>query len=104
LPETDNQPIFIYLIRPTRPGFAQAPTSQEEEIMERHFEYLKKLLEEGTLIMAGPCLDRAFGVAIFWAENETAAWLITQNDPSVQAGVMKAEVHPYRISLWREPR
>jgi uncharacterized protein YciI len=94
---------FLYLIRATRPGFMTEMTPEEEAVMAAHFEYLQKLLEEGVLIMAGPCLDRAFGIAIFRAENETAAWLIAQNDPSVKVGVMTVEMHPYRMSLWRKP-
>jgi uncharacterized protein len=96
---TKDQQIYLYLIRATRPGFLTEATPEEEEIMRRHFEYLKRLLQEGILIMAGPCLDRALGIAIYRAENDAAARLIAQEDPSVKAGIMSVEVHPYRISL-----
>jgi uncharacterized protein YciI len=95
--------LFLYLIRATRPGFLTEMTSDEEKIMGRHFDYLQKLQHKGILILAGPCLDRAFGIAIFRAENETEARLIAQNDPSVKSGIMAVEVHPYRISLWKNP-
>jgi uncharacterized protein len=95
--------LFLYLLRPTRPEFMTEVTPEEEEIMGRHFEYLQKLLHDGILIMAGPCLDRAFGLVLYRAENEAVARLLAQNDPSVKAGIMTVEVHPYRISMWKNP-
>ena len=100
---TQDQHTFLYLLRPTRPGFMTEMTPEEEEIMGNHFEYLKELLQDGVLIMAGPCRDRAFGLVLYRVENEAAAWLIAQNDPSVKSGIMTVEVHPYRISLWMNP-
>ena len=70
--------------------------------MERHFNYLKKLKEEKTLILAGPCLDAAFGVEIFEAESEEAARRIMENDPAVKEKIMTFEPHQFRVSLLRE--
>jgi uncharacterized protein len=93
---------YVYIIRATRPGFQQAPTGAEEDMMGVHFDYLKKLLQDKILLLAGPCLDRAFGLVIFQAESDAAARQIAQDDPSVKAGIMSVEVHPFRISLGGE--
>ncbi|MFH1844318.1 MAG: hypothetical protein ABIF77_14035, partial [bacterium] len=42
---------------------------------------------------------RSLGIVIFRAESETAAHEIMQNDPAVAAGVMLAELVPYRVAL-----
>lgn len=76
-------------------------TDEESEVMGQHFRYLQDLLEEEKVILAGPCLDGAFGIVIFQAESSESAQKIMQNDPSVKEGVMKAELHPYRVSLSR---
>ncbi|CAN5457957.1 hypothetical protein BH10BAC5_BH10BAC5_10180 [soil metagenome] len=76
-------------------------SEETSQIMSRHFNYLKELQKNQKLILAGPCLDRAFGIEIFEAENEEEAEMIMKNDPSVSEGVMEAELHPFRVSLIR---
>lgn len=92
-------PEFVYLTHPLRDGFFNDPTAEEESAMAAHFEYLKKEIAEGSVILAGPCLDETFGIVIFRADNETAAQTFMHADPSVKANVMMAELHPMRISL-----
>lgn len=93
---------FVYLIRPIRPGFNEGLTKEEEEIMGRHFNYLKDLTERKEAILVGPCLDAAFGICIFEAESEEAARKIMENDPSVKEKVMTAELHAFKVSLMRK--
>jgi uncharacterized protein YciI len=92
---------FIYFIRPKRPGFIENPTPEENAVMEAHFKYLKFGLETGTVILAGPCPDRSFGVVIFQAETEGAAQKFMSDDPSVKNGVMSAELSPFRVALMK---
>jgi uncharacterized protein YciI len=90
---------FVYLIRPTRPGFVEEVLPEENDIMMEHFGYLQGLLREGKLILAGPCLDRTLGITVFKADSEEEARSIMENDPAVIKGVMSAELHPYRAAL-----
>jgi uncharacterized protein YciI len=92
-------PEYIYLTHPFRDGFFEQPTSEEDAIMDEHFQYLKKATEAGVVVLAGPCLDATFGIIVFHAENEDAAHAFMFNDPSVKQNVMMAELHPMRISL-----
>ncbi len=92
---------FIYLIHPLRHEFFNNPTLQEEAAMDEHFEYLKTATEDGTVLLAGPCLDETFGVVVLSVENETAARAFMLNDPAVKNNVMLAELHPMRISLMK---
>ncbi|MEA2572704.1 MAG: uncharacterized protein QOH93_2 [Chloroflexia bacterium] len=93
---------YIYMIRATRAGFATEPTAEEIEVMGRHFLYLKSLVDQKKAFMAGPCLDTAFGIFIYEADSEEEARSIMENDPSVIAGVMSAELHEFRVSLLQE--
>jgi uncharacterized protein YciI len=92
-------PEYIYLIHPFRHAFFDAPTPDEETIMEEHFVYLKQAANAGTVLLAGPCTDNTFGLVIFHAENDDTANAFMFNDPSVKKNVMVAELHPLRISI-----
>jgi uncharacterized protein YciI len=97
-------PTYLYTITATRPGFIhEEPTAEEARIMGVHFEYLKGLFEQGTVILFGPCTDRALGLCVYEAASDEEALAIKDGDPAVQAGVMLGEVHPFKISLWRDP-
>lgn len=93
---------WIYLVRLARLEALTDPTVEEADAIDRHFERLKKLFKEGTVHMAGPALDGTFGIVIFEARDEAAATSIMNEDPAVQAGVMTAELHPFRISMERQ--
>lgn len=95
-------PTFIYVLRLVKPESFDNMSPEDEKIINEHFERLKKGLDKGTLILAGPCLDGAFGIVIFRAKSLTEAETFMNNDPAVKTGVMTAELHPFRVSL-REP-
>jgi uncharacterized protein YciI len=92
---------WLYAIRSPRGAqFVEDATEAESAAMRRHFAYLKRALDDGRLVLAGPATDGRFpGIVVFEAEDEARAFM--ENDPSVQAGVMLAELHPFRVSLLR---
>jgi uncharacterized protein YciI len=92
---------WLCIIRPPRPTFMEDSTPEEDAVMSAHFEYLKGLLAEGRLILAGPSLDPPFGIIVFEADDEEEARRVIAADPSVAAGVQTPELHPYRASLLR---
>ena len=92
-------PHYIYLIHPLRHEFFEQPTEAEEAAMAAHFAYLQRAAEVGTVLLAGPCLDDTFGLVVFEAANDDAARAFMYHDPSVQANVMMAELHPFHLSL-----
>ena len=47
---------WVYFIHPPRENFAATMTPEEEAVWDVHFDRLKRLLDEGTLILAGPTL------------------------------------------------
>ena len=94
---------WLYRIQPVRPAMlTDGPTPEEAEIVSQHFAYLNNLTEQGVVLLAGrtQTTDYAsFGLIIFYAEHEAAAWKIVQDDPAIQNRVMRAELYPYRIAL-----
>ena len=100
-PPPPGFPTFIYMIRPTRSDFFKGPTPNEEAILSRHYEHLRLQTEAGVVLLAGPCLDETFGIVVFRAASPLEAAAFMNSDPAVQARVMTAELHPFRVSLIR---
>lgn len=92
-------PEFLYLIHPYRHGFFEAPTPEEEAILDEQYTYLNEAAETGIVLLAGPCTDDTFGLVVFRAENERTANAFMFGDPSVKKNVMVAELHPMRVSI-----
>lgn len=83
----------------------EGPTPAEAETISRHFAYLTDLTNKGVMILVGRTQNNdesTLGIAIFEAEDESAARNIMENDPAVKGGVMTAELYPYQIALMRK--
>lgn len=76
-------------------------TDQEQRIFQEHGRWLAKLVKDGIVLLAGPCLDGQMGIVILEASGEEAARAIMAEDPAVQAGLFSTDVHPFRVSLMR---
>jgi uncharacterized protein YciI len=92
---------WLCIIRPPRPTFMEDSTPEEDEVMRAHFAYLKGLLDDSRLILAGPSLDPPFGVIVFEADDEEEARRLIESDPSIASGLQTPELHPFRASLVR---
>lgn len=91
---------FAYQIMPKRENFMETITPEEQEIMGVHFNYLKDLLAQKRLVLAGPCTNAAYGIVIYLAESPEEAQKIAENDPAIVQGVMRlASVNPFHTSL-----
>ena len=75
---------------------------ETEEIVSKHFNYLKSLLEAGKLTMAGRFSEVLIGLAMIEATSRDEALDIMKNDPAVIAGVFHAELYPWSIALRSE--
>ncbi|MHA1244928.1 MAG: YciI family protein [Candidatus Heimdallarchaeota archaeon] len=97
---------YLAIIKPVREDFITNSTEEDEKIMVEHFDYLKKLLAAGELILAGPALneDKPFGLVILKCNSLEKAKEIMANDPSVKSGVQNLKlVEPFRMSLYNPP-
>jgi uncharacterized protein YciI len=91
---------YLIVYRPPRPTFPDDITEQEAAVIGDHFEYLKKLLVDGALLLAGRTEDAAMGLAILRAEHEQQAEQIMRSDPAVKTGIFNATIYPYRLALF----
>jgi uncharacterized protein YciI len=89
----------LYVIKPVKPYFINDITQEEQEIMANHFKYLEKLRDEDVLILAGPRTDGVLGIVLFRAPSYNSAKKVMENDPAIIEGLMKGELHPFRLSL-----
>lgn len=83
---------------------SEGPTEQESRVVSDHYSYLKELMEQGTVILAGRTQNTdysSFGIIIFKAESPEQARRVAENDPAVKDTVMQAELYPYRITLFK---
>ena len=93
---------WIYFIHPPREDFAATMTEAEQEVWAAHFDRLRALLAEGTLILAGPTLGRVnTGIAVIEAPDLAAAEKLMNEDPAIASGIATGELRPFRASLLR---
>ena len=93
---------WVYFIHPPRGDFAATMTDDERAVWSEHFAYLKKLLDDGTLVLAGPTLGpKNTGIAVFEAADEAAARAIVDADPIHASGFAELELRPFKLSLLR---
>ncbi|MDR7072494.1 YciI family protein [Fictibacillus barbaricus] len=90
---------FLYQIKPVRENFMNDQTEAEQNALESHFVYLKSLLQDGKLVLAGPCLDASFGIVILQNVTENEAQAIMENDPAILNNIMTGTLYPFRVSL-----
>jgi len=101
---TENKHYYV-IIKPYRQDFLTNPKENEDKIMEAHFYYLKSLLNQKKLFLAGPTLiaEDPLGLIILEANTEEEAKKLIENDPSVKAGIQKVvDFRPIRLSLTKK--
>ncbi|MDD4053202.1 MAG: YciI family protein [candidate division Zixibacteria bacterium] len=89
---------FVELLG-TRPDWPENMTAEEEQVMDVHFDYLKRLVAERKVLLAGPCFDPVFGLIILQTETDEEAVAIMDHEPSVTGGLHTYRLHPMRVSL-----
>jgi uncharacterized protein YciI len=104
-PSTRSQ--YLYVLRPARPAMlTDGPTEAERAAVGEHFSYLTQLAQRGDVVLFGRTTNSdadTIGLVIFEAADDSAAKDLMNNDPAVAAGVMTAQLFPYRIAGMRQP-
>ncbi len=77
----------------------QDVSEADRQILAEHGNYLKTLMEQGTLLFGGQALDPngLWGFAIIHAADADAAAAVLGSDPGVKAHFFKGEVIPFRL-------
>jgi len=93
---------WIYFLHSPRENFAETMTDDERAVWVTHFERIKRLFDDGRIVLVGPTLGPVnTGVCIFEAEDEAAARAFMDEDPAITSGIATGELRPFRVSLLR---
>lgn len=95
-------PEYLYRLQLTRPTMlADGPTPEERAAVGAHAAYLERLAGAGVVLLFGRTQTAdagTFGIVLLRTPTEAAARVVMVEDPAVVAGVMRAELFPFRIA------
>ena len=74
-----------------------ADSAEAAELQQAHLANIRRMAEEGELILAGPFMDRGEvrGIYIFDVGSLEEARALTETDPAIQAGALEMELRPW---------
>ena len=91
----------VYYLRLLRRGPLWTPeeTPEVERLQAAHIANNQRLVAEGKMVLVGPMLDNGDlrGAAVLRAFSLQEAREISETDPSVQAGRLAYELHPWMV-------
>lgn len=91
---------YICFLEPNRPDLPENPTPAESSIIDAHFAYYQKLLDKGSLHLAGRTHEPPYvGILIYDAPTKEDAISIAAQDPAITKGVLKARVQEFATAL-----
>jgi uncharacterized protein YciI len=61
------------------------------------------LHKQGTVVLVGRCVDKPLGIILLETTSLREAQNIAGNDPAVRAGIMRANVYPFRVYMGQLP-
>ncbi len=90
-----KQYYFVMLTKGENSGKLDSATSSRAII--GHLKNIKKMQDEGKLDIVGPFGDNGNwrGIFIFNLPKQTDVEELLKNDPAIQAGMFKYEIHPW---------
>jgi len=94
----DDYGMHRYVIAILRMGPSRSHSKEEAaEIQRAHLENIRRMAEEGTLVLAGPFMDDGAmrGIYIFDVDSVDEARALTETDPAVQSGRLTMDLHPW---------
>lgn len=76
--------LYIYLMNNVKP--------LSRELVEGHVEHLKRLQDQGRLVLCGPFEDYPGGMVVVAAEDKAEAVRIAESDPFIASGCKTYEL------------
>jgi hypothetical protein len=71
-------------------------------VLQEHGEWLEARCADGRVVFAGLCYDGPLGLVVLDVEDEEKARRLMAQDPSIRAGVQRADLYPFKTFLARE--
>ncbi|HXN01370.1 MAG TPA: SRPBCC domain-containing protein [Candidatus Dormibacteraeota bacterium] len=85
-----------------RPGIAWQPgvPFREQRGVEHHQGFMKRLQDDGLLVVGGPFLDEeSGGMVVLRAASVDDATHLAHSDPSIEAGLLTVTVRPWLVPM-----
>lgn len=99
LPKAGGYEMTTYYVAFMRkgPAWTAERTAETEKVQQGHMALIRKLADEGKLVIAGPFADDGDlrGLFIFRVGSMAEAQALCDADPAVRAGRLKPEIHPW---------
>lgn len=95
-------PHFVYKLIPPRPTFPADMT--EEAVMQEHFGYWARLIEDRRAVAYGPVMEPngTYGIAVLDVADERVARSLAEGDPAITSSAgFDFEVHPMPDAIVR---
>ncbi len=77
-------------------NYEESKSIYEQDLLE-HGYYMKKLLKEGKLLLAGPFLDNSGGQVILKVDDENEVKEIINHDPAVIKNIFSYELKAWDV-------
>jgi uncharacterized protein YciI len=87
-----------YALAFLKSGPTRSHSEEEARRLQRaHLDNINRLADEGKLVLAGPFLDEGEvrGIYVFDVRTVEEARALTESDPSIRAGRLVMELHPW---------
>ncbi len=88
---------YFVILLSVGPNWDPHRPRDEQAGITAHRQYLNALLRNGTVSFGGPFVDDLGGLAVLRAGSLDEARRIAGDDPAVRTGVLRAEVHRWRV-------
>jgi uncharacterized protein YciI len=99
IPEVEMSTYYLVLLR-RGPAWTAEETPAVKKLQEGHMANIRRLAQEGKLVIAGPFLEQTgagslAGLFIFRAGSREEVQALTATDPAIQAGRLVPEILPW---------
>jgi uncharacterized protein YciI len=97
---------FICVLRLVPRLYDEHAWSKEDDAaFDQHSNRLKEATDRGQVICVGrtaESLDKTFGIVVLEAKDQEAAAEFMNNDPTVVAGLVTMDLHPFTLAFERK--
>lgn len=94
---------YLVMLTPVRPGMVvDGPLPDEIPALAGHLAWLEHLAARGSLVLAGRTQEAdpsGFGIVVLRAGSRQEAASLMDRDPAVAGGLMKVQVHEFRVAV-----
>lgn len=91
--------VYWLVLKTRGPTWTPGESPELERLQAAHLAHLDEMRDRGLALVSGPLLDGGYirGVSILRVASQAEAEAICEADPSVQAGRLSYEVHPWMV-------